>query len=55
MKKNKTKKKKTNIKVCECCGNGGFTTKTVFRCRYCGYINGLEHEVLITRGGIDDR
>ena len=56
MKKNKkAKKKETPFKICEQCGNGGKTEKSVFRCKYCGYINGLENEVLITRGGIDDR
>lgn len=41
-------------KECERCGNGGFTKETVFRCRYCGYINGMNGKVKIVRGGIDD-
>ena len=55
MKKNKSKKKKRPFRICEQCGNGGFTDKTVYKCKYCGYINGLGNEVLITRGNIDDR
>ena len=63
----KNKHKKTNHKkhnprerVCERCGNGGFTNKKVFRCKYCFYLNGVEAECLkygveITRGGIDER
>lgn len=41
-------------KICERCGNGGICRKTVFRCKYCGYINGTEFEVVITRGGLED-
>lgn len=55
----KTVRKKVNPakKVCEQCGNGGYTRKDVFRCRYCGYVNGIDSEygVEITRGGIDER
>ena len=55
MKKNKSKKKKRPFRICEQCGNGGFTDKTVYKCKYCGYMNGLGNEVLITRGSINDR
>ena len=53
-------KKNPREKVCERCGNGGFTSKTVFRCMYCGYLNGIEEECLkygveVTVGGIDER
>ena len=58
--KNKRKKTNPNEKICERCGNGGFTSKTVFRCKYCLWLNGVEDEYLkygveVTRGGIDDR
>ena len=46
------------MKICERCGNGGITKKTVFQCKYCGYINGIEADkygVEISRGGLDDR
>lgn len=47
---------KKNEKVCERCGNGGFTQKEVFRCRYCWWLNGIgaeEYEVYITRGRVE--
>lgn len=55
----KRKRKPSKIivakKICEQCGNGGRTKKAVFKCKYCGYINGLGTEVLITKGSIEDR
>ena len=52
----KKKKPNPNKKICERCGNGGYTPKTIFKCRYCGWMNGCEeYNVEITRGGIDDR
>jgi len=52
----KTKKSKENLKICERCGNGGYTYKTMFRCKYCGFMNGYgDYNVEITKGGIDDR
>lgn len=56
-KKMKHKKHNPRERVCERCGNGGFTAKKVFRCKYCYYLNGAEEEynVVITRGGIDER
>lgn len=53
-KKKITKKRSKNYKECERCGNGGFTKATIFQCRYCGYINGMNGKVKIVRGGIDD-
>lgn len=54
--KSKRKKPNPNEKVCERCGNGGFSRKKIFKCRYCGWINGCEeYNTEITRGGIDDR
>ena len=57
--KKKPTKKNKNEKVCERCGNGGFTPKKVFRCKYCGFLNGLDlegtgHQIEITRGGLDE-
>ena len=54
------RKKNPNKKICERCGNGGYTAKTTFRCRYCGWMNGLDdfydqHNAVVTYGGIDDR
>ena len=58
--KNKRKKPNPNEKICERCGNGGYTEKKTFKCRYCGWLNGeeeffSEYMVVVTRGGIDDR
>ena len=54
--KNKRRKPNLNKKICERCGNGGYTARTMFRCKYCGWMNGCEeYGVEITRGGIDDR
>lgn len=43
-----------NIKECECCGNFNKTKEEIFTCRYCGYINGIDGKVEITRGGLDE-
>lgn len=42
-------------KECERCGNGGNTKKVMFKCRYCGWINGTESEygVAITHGSLE--
>lgn len=54
--KPKKRKPNPNKKVCERCGNGGMTAKTIFKCRFCGWMNGLEdYNVEITKGSIDDR
>lgn len=56
IKKNRSTKPSKHEKICERCGNGGITRKTVFRCRYCGWINGVgaeEYGVEITRGSIE--
>lgn len=45
------------IKICERCGNDGRTRKTEFRCKYCGWQNGIgldQYDVVITRGGLED-
>ena len=46
-------KRNPREKVCECCGNGGFTAKPVFKCRFCGHIKGVS-EAVVTKGGIDE-
>lgn len=48
----KQKKKKTQQKqkinkferVCERCGNENFSKSRVFKCRFCGEVNGLNKE-----------
>lgn len=59
IKKKKTQNQKKNkyMKTCERCGNEVFSFKKVFKCKFCGWLNGLnlQEEVQITRGGIDDR
>lgn len=45
-----------NLKICEQCGNGGITKKIQFRCKYCGYVNGIgadQYDVQVTYGGVD--
>lgn len=50
---NKTVKKNKNERVCERCGNGGFSRNEVFKCKYCGYLNGVEGRVEVTKGPYD--
>ena len=32
-------------RTCERCGNETFSPKRVFKCRFCGLVNGLENDV----------
>lgn len=43
-KKAHLKKQKVNKwqKTCERCGNESYTPNKVFRCKYCGQVNGLK-------------
>ena len=47
-KKNKKKSNKQKVnkfeRICERCGNENFSFKPVFRCRFCGEINGIKKE-----------
>ena len=38
---------------CERCGNEGYCRKPGFNCRNCGYLNGVDGIVEITRGGLE--
>lgn len=55
--KKKTKQRRNkNEKTCERCGNGGFTPKEVFRCKYCGWLNGVgaeEYGAEVTKGSLE--
>lgn len=46
IKKAHPKKKKVNkwLKICEQCGNEIITPTKVFKCRYCGKVNGVSHD-----------
>lgn len=59
MAKNFKKKRKMEPKTCERCGNGEFFGNKMFRCKFCGWLNGdydfAEYGVVVTEGGIDDR
>lgn len=56
IKKKAYTKPNKNEKICERCGNGGFTKKTVFNCKYCGWLNGvgMGDRITITKGGVDE-
>lgn len=43
-KKQQHKKQKINKfeRICERCGNENFSFKSVFKCRFCGEVNGLK-------------
>ena len=44
-KKNQVIEKKSKFeKICDRCGNENFSFKPVFKCKYCGEINGLRKE-----------
>lgn len=55
IKKIRPKPKHPYKKICERCGNGDITKKVMFKCRYCGWLNGVnaEYDVTITRGGLE--
>lgn len=56
IKKIHPQKKNKYEKICERCGNEGITRKTVFRCMYCQWLNGVgadEYDVEITYGGLE--
>lgn len=56
-KKRHSRKRHKHEKICERCGNAGITRKTMFRCKYCGWINGAgaeEYGVELSKGSIDD-
>ena len=40
------KKQKVNKfeRICERCGNENFSFKPIFKCRFCGEVNGLNRE-----------
>lgn len=56
IKKPHQKHKKPNrlLRTCEQCGNDGISRSKVFKCRYCGYINGLPDRVEVTRGNLEE-
>ena len=44
-KKQPQQQKKNKLeKICERCGNENFSYKPVYKCRFCGEINGLKKE-----------
>ncbi len=40
----KIQKKSKFERTCERCGNDNFSFKPVFKCRFCGEVNGLKKE-----------
>lgn len=44
-KKQKIQKKSKFERTCERCGNDNFSFKPVFKCRFCGEVNGLKREM----------
>lgn len=48
------RKKNRLLRTCERCGNDGKSRNKVFKCRYCGYINGLPDRVEVTRGKLEE-
>ncbi len=46
-KKKQQKREKVSkyMRTCERCGNDNFSFKPVFKCRFCGEVNGLEREM----------
>ncbi len=56
IKKPHQKREKRNPlkRTCEQCGNDGISRNKVFKCKYCGYINGLPDRVEITRGRLEE-
>lgn len=53
-KKVQPEKLSKNYKICERCGNGGITRAKQFKCRYCGWQNGLPEGIVVTYGGLED-
>ena len=44
-KKNKKKQKVSKYeRICERCGNENFSFKPIFKCKFCGEVNGLNKE-----------
>ena len=53
MKKTPKKGISKRIRECERCGNFNKPKQEVFRCKYCGHLNGTDGRVEITKGGLD--
>lgn len=55
IKKHQKRKKVSKFqRICEICGNDVFSFKRVYKCPYCGLINGLPDRVEITRGRLEE-